>query len=72
MHRAVDFWTAAVGYEPRECQCPPGPLHQEQARHVERLIDLGATRAEQWPYLEDADFVVRRDPDGKEFCIIAT
>jgi catechol 2,3-dioxygenase-like lactoylglutathione lyase family enzyme len=42
----------------------------EQARHVERLVDLGATRAEDWPYPDDADFVVLRDPDGNEFCVI--
>jgi catechol 2,3-dioxygenase-like lactoylglutathione lyase family enzyme len=42
----------------------------EQSRHVERLVSLGATRVEDWPYPEDADFVVLRDPDGNEFCII--
>jgi catechol 2,3-dioxygenase-like lactoylglutathione lyase family enzyme len=42
----------------------------EQQRHVERLIALGATRVEDWTYPEDADFVVLRDPDGNEFCVI--
>jgi catechol 2,3-dioxygenase-like lactoylglutathione lyase family enzyme len=42
----------------------------EQARQVERLIELGATRAVDWPYPDDADFVVLRDPDGNEFCVI--
>jgi catechol 2,3-dioxygenase-like lactoylglutathione lyase family enzyme len=42
----------------------------EQSRHVERLVGLGATRVDDWPYPEDADFVVLRDPDGNEFCII--
>jgi catechol 2,3-dioxygenase-like lactoylglutathione lyase family enzyme len=42
----------------------------EQGRHVERLVALGATRAENWPYPKDADFVVLRDPDGNEFCVI--
>jgi catechol 2,3-dioxygenase-like lactoylglutathione lyase family enzyme len=42
----------------------------EQARHVERLIALGATRAGEWPYPDDADFIVMRDPDGNEFCVI--
>lgn len=42
----------------------------EQARHIDRLIALGATRAENWPYPADADFVVLRDPDGNEFCVI--
>ena len=42
----------------------------EQARHVDRLVSLGATRVEDWPYPDDADFVVLRDPDGNEFCVI--
>jgi len=29
-----------------------------------------ATRVEDWPYPEDADFVARRDPDGNELCVI--
>jgi hypothetical protein len=42
----------------------------EQGRHVERLVRLGATRVTDWPYPEDADFVVLHDPDGNEFCVI--
>jgi catechol 2,3-dioxygenase-like lactoylglutathione lyase family enzyme len=42
----------------------------EQARQVERLVRLGATRVEDWPYPDDADFVVLRDPEGNEFCVI--
>ena len=42
----------------------------EQDRHVERLVALGATRVYGWDYPEDADFVVLRDPDGNEFCVI--
>jgi catechol 2,3-dioxygenase-like lactoylglutathione lyase family enzyme len=42
----------------------------EQSRHVDRLVRLGATRAEDWPYPDDADFIVLRDPDGNEFCVI--
>jgi catechol 2,3-dioxygenase-like lactoylglutathione lyase family enzyme len=42
----------------------------EQDRHVARLIELGATRVSDWPYPEGADFVVLRDPDGNEFCVI--
>ena len=42
----------------------------EQQRHVERLVSLGAARVDGWPYPEDADFVVLRDPDGNELCII--
>lgn len=42
----------------------------EQQRHVERLVGLGATHVQDWPYPQDADFVVLRDPDGNEFCVI--
>jgi catechol 2,3-dioxygenase-like lactoylglutathione lyase family enzyme len=102
MQRAVAFWSAALGYQPREADWDPAfmmlvdpagervplslqlaesppkepvRLHLDlytnhQTRHVERLVELGATRVENWPYPEDADFVVLRDPDGNEFCII--
>ncbi len=42
----------------------------EQARHVERLAELGAVQVDDWPYPDDADFIVMRDPDGNEFCVI--
>jgi catechol 2,3-dioxygenase-like lactoylglutathione lyase family enzyme len=42
----------------------------EQDRHVERLVALGATRADDWDYPPDPDFIVLRDPDGNEFCVI--
>jgi catechol 2,3-dioxygenase-like lactoylglutathione lyase family enzyme len=102
MRRAVDFWSAALGYRPREGEpdpefvmlvdperrhipvslqltdAPPREpvrVHLDlytdaQERHVERLVGLGATRVTDWPYPDDADFVVLRDPDGNEFCVI--
>jgi catechol 2,3-dioxygenase-like lactoylglutathione lyase family enzyme len=102
MHRAVDFWTAALGYVRREREWDPEfvmlvdparrrlpvslqltdsppkePVRvhldlytREQARHIERLAGLGAARVDEWPYPQDADFVVMRDPDGNEFCVI--
>lgn len=53
----------------------PIPVHldlytREQQRHVDRLVALGATLVEDWPYPDDPDFVVLRDPDGNELCII--
>ena len=42
----------------------------EQARHVERLVTLDAARVDEWPYPDGADFIVMRDPDGNEFCVI--
>ncbi|CAA9360474.1 MAG: hypothetical protein AVDCRST_MAG34-2424 [uncultured Nocardioidaceae bacterium] len=102
MRRAVEFWSAALGYRPRESEWddgfmmvvdpqgvrtplslqltdrpsePPVRIHvdlytSEQERHVERLCALGASRVADWPYPDDADFIVLRDPDGNEFCVI--
>jgi len=102
MERAVQFWTAALGYGRREAQWDPQfqmlvdsqgqglpvslqltdstprePVRvhldlytSDQNGQVERLVGLGATRAENWPYPDDADFVVLRDPDGNQFCVI--
>ncbi|HWS29655.1 MAG TPA: VOC family protein [Clostridia bacterium] len=41
----------------------------DQEGEVERLLALGATRA-QWEYPPDADFVVLHDPDGNPFCVV--
>jgi catechol 2,3-dioxygenase-like lactoylglutathione lyase family enzyme len=102
MERAVAFWSAALGYQPREAEWnpefmmlqhpedqrlpvslqltdhpPSEPVRvhldlytNEQDRHVRRLVDLGATRVDDWPYPDDPDFIVLRDPDGNEFCVI--
>jgi catechol 2,3-dioxygenase-like lactoylglutathione lyase family enzyme len=102
MRRAVDFWSAALGYRPREADwdaefmmledpagrhtpvslqltdhppAEPVRVHldlytSEQDRHVQRLVGLGATRVEDWAYPDHPDFVVLRDPDGNEFCVI--
>ncbi len=42
---------------------------EDQAREVERLIKLGATKKE-WNYEPDADYVVLQDPDGNPFCVV--
>jgi catechol 2,3-dioxygenase-like lactoylglutathione lyase family enzyme len=42
----------------------------EQDRQVRRLVELGATAVTEWTYPPGADFVVLRDPDGNEFCVI--
>ena len=44
---------------------------QEQQAEVERLMSLGARRVE-WPYPDDADFVVLADPEGNLFCVVNT
>lgn len=51
-----------------------GRLHldlyaDDQAREVERLVALGATRYP-WQYKPGADFVVLEDPDGNLFCVV--
>ena len=43
----------------------------EQAAEVERLISLGATRAD-WAYPEGARFTVLTDPEGNLFCVVNT
>lgn len=45
---------------------------EEQEAEIERLISLGATRVEGWPYPENADFVVLADPVGNLFCVVDT
>jgi catechol 2,3-dioxygenase-like lactoylglutathione lyase family enzyme len=42
----------------------------DQAAEVARIERLGGTRVRDWPYPEDADFVVMRDLDGNEFCVV--
>jgi catechol 2,3-dioxygenase-like lactoylglutathione lyase family enzyme len=42
----------------------------DQPREVERLLSIGATRVEPWPYEPDDDFVVLADPAGNEFCVV--
>jgi catechol 2,3-dioxygenase-like lactoylglutathione lyase family enzyme len=55
----------------------PTPVHLDlytdhQAAQIARLLELGAVTVavEDWPYPPNPDFVVLRDPDGNEFCVI--
>lgn len=41
----------------------------DQAREVDRLLALGATRVDR-DYPPNANFVVLADPDGNRFCVI--
>lgn len=84
MAPAVGFWSAALGYRQRESEwddefmslvpATAGGCRSHcswpRARHVERLVGLGASRVENWPSPDDADFIVLRDPDGNEFYVI--
>lgn len=43
----------------------------DQAAEVERLVGLGASRVEDWPYPDEpVDYVVLADPDGNRFCVV--
>jgi hypothetical protein len=44
----------------------------DQAREVERLVALGATRVDWALYPPDPDFVVLADTEGNRFCVIDT
>jgi hypothetical protein len=44
----------------------------DQAREVERLVALGATRIDWDRYPENPDFVVLADTEGNPFCVIDT
>lgn len=43
----------------------------DQAKEVDRLLRLGATKVER-DYPPEADFIVLADPDGNRFCVIQT
>jgi catechol 2,3-dioxygenase-like lactoylglutathione lyase family enzyme len=58
-----------------EIPSTPAPVHidlytAQRDAHIQRLLGLGATRAEPWPYPDHHEFVVLRDPEGNEFCVI--
>ncbi len=43
---------------------------KDQKAEVKRLLDLGATRKEDWKYEAGADYVVLVDPEGNTFCVV--
>jgi predicted enzyme related to lactoylglutathione lyase len=44
----------------------------EQAAETDRLVSLGAERADWDLYPADPDFIVLADPEGNRFCIVNT
>jgi predicted enzyme related to lactoylglutathione lyase len=53
----------------------PAPVHidlysADRDQHILRLQDLGATVVDDWNYPDDHGFIVLRDPEGNEFCVI--
>lgn len=46
------------------------PTGTDQEAEAERLIQLGATRADWDSYPADPDFIVLADPDGNLFCVV--
>lgn len=60
----------------QEIPATPTPVHldlytSDRDHHIDRLLSLGATRPEGWRYPDRHDFVVLRDTEGNEFCVIA-
>ncbi|MEU4195389.1 VOC family protein [Kribbella sp. NPDC026611] len=60
----------------RAIPAEPTPVHidlytSDRDKHIARLLELGAMRADDWEYPEHHEFVVLRDPEGNEFCVIA-
>ncbi|MFF1818561.1 VOC family protein [Kribbella sp. NPDC058245] len=54
----------------------PTPVHldlytSDRDHHIDRLLALGATKPDRWSYPDEHEFVVLRDPEGNEFCVIA-
>jgi catechol 2,3-dioxygenase-like lactoylglutathione lyase family enzyme len=45
-------------------------LAGDRGSEVARAVSLGAEQLPDWPYPEDADYTVLRDPDGHLFCIV--
>jgi catechol 2,3-dioxygenase-like lactoylglutathione lyase family enzyme len=99
--RAVEFWTAALGYKLREegddtwailvpesgegaqlaLMLSETPVQEhprvhldlyadDQLAEVDRLLGLGAVRADWDRYPDDPDFIVLTDPDGNRFCVV--
>lgn len=59
-----------------EVQLPPR-IHldlysNQQARDVDRLLRLGASRVEWSKRPPDADYVILADPEGNRFCVVDT
>ncbi|MHB8584800.1 MAG: VOC family protein [Thermoplasmatota archaeon] len=68
---------AGFGIQPtRSRKRGVNPLHfdlytDDMEREASRLVDLGATRVRRWRYgTDEANWIVMRDPDGHEFCVV--
>lgn len=69
---ALDVSASPVQKHPRvHLDLYAGDAADQQAE-VERLVGLGAQRAEWDLYPDDPDFVVVADPEGNLFCVIDT
>jgi predicted enzyme related to lactoylglutathione lyase len=59
----------------KEIPSDPAPVHidlytSKRDEHIDRILALGATRVDDWPYPDEHGFIVLRDPEGNEFCVI--
>ena len=87
-HKSPEFWALRHPPDARACRLGLQPteapkrgvnaLHLEvftddMEREARRLEKLGATRAEDWPYYEEEpNWIVMRDSEGHEFCVVQT
>jgi predicted enzyme related to lactoylglutathione lyase len=71
-HLALDVSESPVEQYPRVHLDLYAGDAADQAREVERLVGLGATRVDWDRYPENADFVVLADTEGNRFCVIDT
>ena len=71
-HLALDVSESPVQQHPRVHLDLYAGDAADQAREVERLVALGATRVDWDRYPEHPDFVVLADTEGNRFCVIDT
>ena len=71
-HLALDGSVTPVQERPRiHLDLYAGDTADQEAE-IERLVGLGARRADWTDYPPDADFVVLEDTEGNKFCVIDT
>ena len=71
-HLALDVSESPVQLHPRVHLDLYAGDAADQAREIDRLVSLGATRVDWDLYPADPDFVVLADTEGNRFCVIDT
>ncbi len=80
LRHPTDTRAARIGLQPTDERKPADAVNavhlevftDDMEREAKRLEKLGATRAEGWPYPDEEglNWIVMRDPDGHEFCVV--